>query len=554
MRIRYLSWQWFFVFSLMFLSVIALGVIAFGARQAQKLLEAEVNKHNRTLSFHIPGEVNSKISAWIEGTHQKLISALEKHNDFRSLGNQLTTDQSISAFFYIDLESSKATLMQSDSLLQFEIGIDNDELIHTKKHQKILQNFLQKYLTRESQKISNLPEFSGRIQTISDHSYQIHSKDTWRNLYINTVTRDGLKIGLIGILLDWDFMRRLLAVLVQKYPEVVIEIKGWGDPLYISYTGIRNLNFYESKLNSMSAIGPYPLSGYIKSVQIRIYYPQRWDFLGGPAFDSRYSRYFIERTKDMYELILAPLTLLLIGLLMLFFKLRKSAQRIRIQNDWIQNIAHDIQTPIHAMGSVLDILGESRETQNPQWNKFLRLELSRLHQTSRVFMQLARDDQASRKLHCTEFNFEKLIHRAIDTVKLMHMGRKPQINWDKNHGKLLIKADFNWLLDALINLLDNACKYSSGTPSIELKISLQGDKVKLKVSDQGYGIPDNEFKQVLQPFYRAQSSRTEGIHGNGLGLSIVQRVLIAHQGTVLIAANKPLGTVVVLEFPIKASA
>ena len=162
----------------------------------------------------------------------------------------------------------------------------------------------------------------------------------------------------------------------------------------------------------------------------------------------------------MYELILAPLTLLLIGLIMLFFKLRKSAQRIRIQNDWIQNIAHDIQTPIHAMGSVLDILGESRETQNTQWNKFLRLELSRLHQTSRVFMQLARDDQASRKLHCTEFNFEKLIHRAIDTAKLMHMGRKPQINWDKNHGELLIKADFNWLLDALINLLDNACKYS----------------------------------------------------------------------------------------------
>ena len=62
MRIRYLPWQWFFVFSLMFLSVVALGVIAFGARQAQKLLEAEVNKHNRTLSFHIPGEVNSKIS------------------------------------------------------------------------------------------------------------------------------------------------------------------------------------------------------------------------------------------------------------------------------------------------------------------------------------------------------------------------------------------------------------------------------------------------------------------------------------------------------------
>ena len=90
---------------------------------------------------------------------------------------------------------------------------------------------------------------------------------------------------MIGIILDWHFMRRLLAVLVQKYPEVVIEIKGWGDPLYISYSGTRKLNFYASKLNSMSAIGPYPLSEYIRSVQVRVYYPQRWDFLGRPAFD-----------------------------------------------------------------------------------------------------------------------------------------------------------------------------------------------------------------------------------------------------------------------------
>ena len=534
--------------------MVALGVIAFGAHQAQKLLEAEVNKHNRTISFHIPGEINSKISTWIEGTYQKLTSTLEKYQKFKDIGHALTNDQSISSFFYIDLESSKATLFESDNLIQFDhIGIDNTESIHTKNHKKILQNFFQKYMKKEGYKTSNFPRFPAKFETMSDHSYQIYNGKNWRNIYINVLTREGRKIGLIGIILDWHFLRRLLTVMVQKYPKVVIEIKGWGDPLYISYSGARNLDFYESKLDSMSAIGPYPVSEYIKSVRVRIYYPSNWDLLGGPAFDSRYSRYFIERTEDMYELILAPLTLLIIGLFMLFFKLRNSTQKIRIQNDWIQNIAHDIQTPIHAMGSVLDILEESKETPTPEWNRFLRLELNRLHQTSRVFMQLARDDQAARKLYSTEFKLEKLINHAIETTQLIHTGRKPKIEWNGINGELLIEADFEWLLDALINLLDNACKYSAGIPHVELEILLKDDKFQLKISDQGYGIPEKELKLVLLPFHRAQSPQTEGIHGNGLGLSIVQRVLLAHKGTILIRANQPNGTCVTLEMPIKVN-
>ena len=550
MRLRYVSWQWLFVFGIMLISTLALGVIAYGARQAHHLLEAEVNKHNRTLSFYIPGDLNSKISSWLDGTHQKFLSKIDNNKDFLKIGTELIQDQSISGLFYIDLDSKQVTLMESDQIRRFildETSTDNSQ----SKIQATLNAFLKAYFTKSIDEHNETPTLSSSIQVLSGHSHQIHHGESWRNLYVSAITQNNLKVGLIGIVLDWRFLRRLLTVLVEKYPKVKTQVIGWGEPMLIGYSGLRDINEIKHDLESMSSIGPFPLSKHIEKVKVKVYYPNEWDLLGGPAFNSRYTQYFIERTKDMYELIVAPLTLLLAGLMILYLNLRNSAQKIRIQNDWIQNIAHDIQTPIHAMGSVLDLLQESESKENLHWNKFLRLELSRLHQTSRVFMQLARDDQAARNIHSTSFKLSLLFERAINWAELVHMGKSPKIIWNREEAEFEIKADFDWLLDAMINLLDNACKYSPGNPQIELYCREDQSSYEINIADQGYGIPGNDFNEVLRPFYRAYSSQTEGIHGNGLGLSIVDRITKAHGGSVNIQPNSPKGIRVCLRLPKK---
>lgn len=551
MRLRYLSWQWFFVFGLMFLSIIALGIISYGARQSHKLLEAEVNKHNRTLSLYIPGELNKKISSWLDGTHQKFLDALEIRTDFESIGRELIADQSIAGFFYIDLDSSQAVVMESTKTRGFRLNSSKKE--SRSDHKNILKSFMAQYLS-DSEELGqiNLPNFSEELQILSGANLQIYHGQDWRSLFVSTVTHNNIKTGLVGIILDWHFLRRLLTVLTEKYPNVHTTVEGWGKPILISYSGTSELNSNTLNLAYLSSIGPFSLSNYMENVKIKVYYPIEWDSLGGPAFNSRYTQYFLERTKDMYELIIAPLTLLLCGLLLLFFNLRNSARKIRIQNDWIQNIAHDIQTPIHAMGSVLDLLQESETNPNSQWNKLLRLELSRLHQTSRVFMQLARDDQATRQLTISKFSLDTLIERAVDVAELIHVGRQPKIKWTPEQAKFTIEADFDWLLDSLINLLDNASKYSPESPEIDLSFTKNETWFSITVSDQGYGIPDSELSNVTQPFYRVHSTKTEGIHGNGLGLSIVKRITMAHGGQVIIKPNSPRGVSVQLKLPIKA--
>ena len=548
MRFRYISWQWFFVFGIMFISIVALGVIAYGAQQAQNLLEAEVNKHNRTLSFYIPGELNSKISSWLDGTHQKFLSKIENEKNFLKIGEELLQDQSISGFFYIDLDSMHVTLIESNRLRRFKLDGASQKKSQSKM-KIVLNEFIKAYFSKSIDEHKETPILSTNLQVLSGHSYQSYHGKNWRNLYVSAITQNNLKVGLIGIILDWNFLRRLLTVLVEKYPNVTTQVEGWGNPMLISYSGLRDVNEIKLNLESLSSIGPFPLSKHIENVKVKVYYPSEWDLLGGPAFNSRYTQYFIERTRNMYKLIIAPLTLLLVGLISLYINLRNSAQKIRIQNDWIQNIAHDIQTPIHAMGSVLDLLQESESSENAQWNKFLRLELSRLHQTSRVFMQLARDDRAARNLHRKSFIISLLFERSIHWAELVHMGKSPKINWNKEQANFKITADFDWLLDAMINLLDNACKYSPGNPEIELYCVENSSDFEINVADQGYGIPENAYIEVFRPFYRAYSSQTEGIHGNGLGLSIVDRITKAHGGSVSIQSNSPKGICVCIRLP-----
>ena len=99
----------------------------------------------------------------------------------------------------------------------------------------------------------------------------------------------------------------------------------------------------------------------------------------------------------------------------------------------------------------------------------------------------------------------------------------------------------------LLNLLENAVKYSPEGAPIILAIDKRDGKLQIEVSDQGYGIPDAEKEAVFEKFYRIGNEETRQATGTGLGLYIVQQVGKAHGGTIKISDNKTVGTVFLLE-------
>ena len=101
----------------------------------------------------------------------------------------------------------------------------------------------------------------------------------------------------------------------------------------------------------------------------------------------------------------------------------------------------------------------------------------------------------------------------------------------------------------VINLIENAIKYSSAGGSVDISLQENGNDIILQVKDEGYGIPDSEKKKVFEKFYRVGNEDTRKTKGTGLGLFIVSRFVEIYKGKIDLLDNTPKGTVFSLSFP-----
>jgi two-component system sensor histidine kinase KdpD len=108
--------------------------------------------------------------------------------------------------------------------------------------------------------------------------------------------------------------------------------------------------------------------------------------------------------------------------------------------------------------------------------------------------------------------------------------------------------DFTLIVQVLVNLLENAVKYSPRSSLIEISASLLDDKARLEVADRGVGIPPEDLTRVFDKFYRVQ--RPESVSGTGLGLSISKGIVEAHRGNIYARVREGGGTIVSVELPL----
>jgi signal transduction histidine kinase len=114
---------------------------------------------------------------------------------------------------------------------------------------------------------------------------------------------------------------------------------------------------------------------------------------------------------------------------------------------------------------------------------------------------------------------------------------------------ILVSGDYDLLKQMVLNIVDNAIKYTEKGERIKLSLDKTKDRVTLEVSDTGRGIPANDLPRVIEPFYRSEASRRSGIQGTGLGLAIVKSVVELHDGHIEIQSQVGVGTRVRVSLP-----
>ncbi len=229
-------------------------------------------------------------------------------------------------------------------------------------------------------------------------------------------------------------------------------------------------------------------------------------------------------------------------------------ERTAIQQNlnFMDMISHEYRTPLSVLCSSLDLLERKAATGNigdfEEQLMRLRKSTDRLRDIFECYLNEKRVNDATIKLDLQKTNLNTVLKSAIDYTE--HAYHEHVIRY---HSKVkndpLVSADAELLLTALTNLLDNSCKYSDSTATVDVELNVDEAMVVITISDRGMGIRTDELAKIFDKYYRSASVGQKP--GAGVGLFLVKKIVELHQGEITISSCVEAGTVAKIQLPIK---
>jgi signal transduction histidine kinase len=216
------------------------------------------------------------------------------------------------------------------------------------------------------------------------------------------------------------------------------------------------------------------------------------------------------------------------------------------QKRFVQHASHELKTPLTAIMAEAE-LALARDRDITDYKRTLNVvldETERLVRTTQGLLSLARIEEGSYQSEVIPISITKVCRTAVDTTKIHHPTRTIILN-EPAAGDLQVLGNMQLLEIALINLLDNAIKYSAEEVIVSLH---QGKEVVITIKDKGIGIPVADLERITSPLYRA--SNVSNIQGAGLGLSLVERIVSLHAGSLKIESAEGSGTSCIVKLPL----
>jgi len=233
---------------------------------------------------------------------------------------------------------------------------------------------------------------------------------------------------------------------------------------------------------------------------------------------------------------------------------RRQAALSQLRNDLVANVTHELKTPLSSMRLLVDTLRETPRLHEPTAREYLdliateNLRLSRLIENFLTFSRIERNKY--------QFDFQSVPAGAIAenaAAAVRERFNAPGCSFDTDIAPDLptVVADADAMVTALVNLLDNAWKYSHDNKRVTLTAAAENGAVVFKVTDNGIGLSPRDARRIFNRFYRVEPHRSQTGGGCGLGLSIVKFVVTAHQGTVRVESEPNRGSTFIISVPPK---
>ncbi len=264
------------------------------------------------------------------------------------------------------------------------------------------------------------------------------------------------------------------------------------------------------------------------------------------------------RQRTVY-LWTATLGILIIALLALAVAryLGRQMKLTQLKSDLIATVSHELKTPLSSMRVLIDTLLSGRCGEARQGQEYLQLiarENARLSRLIDNFLTFSRMERNKGAFEFAEVDVSEIVTTAVESVRDRFTAPACRLEVDVSPDLPRINADRDAVVTVLLNLMDNAWKYSGQQKHIAIRGRAEGHHVRLEVTDNGIGMSRRAMRKIFDRFYQVDRSLSRPAGGCGLGLSIVKFIIDAHGGSIHVTSQVGKGSTFTVTLPIKKTA
>lgn len=223
-----------------------------------------------------------------------------------------------------------------------------------------------------------------------------------------------------------------------------------------------------------------------------------------------------------------------------------------IRRDFVANVSHELKTPITAIKGFIETLIDGAIDDPPTARRFLTIlanQSDRLQAIIDDLLSLSRLEQSEgRQLEVERFNLCQILTNAIQVCADKAERRTVEVVL-RCDSSLTAVANPVLLEQAIINLVDNAVKYSPEHSEVVVEARREAGSLSVSVADRGIGIPEKDLPRIFERFYRVEKARSRELGGTGLGLAIVKHIALSHRGEVMVSSTLGEGSTFTLRLP-----
>lgn len=263
---------------------------------------------------------------------------------------------------------------------------------------------------------------------------------------------------------------------------------------------------------------------------------------------------FTSKSLRLYYILIFTIILVIaLGVIFILQDISREQELSRMKAEFISNITHEIKTPITTIRNLAENVNEGWVTSDEKQHDYFRIiagESEKLGHLIEKTLDFSRIESGGKRYSMEPCSLNEVIEKTLKRFSILTAGQEIKMSLNLENDLPEVSIDRLAIEQALLNLLDNAIKYSPGKKNVRLTSISDGNYVKISVADSGIGVATRDRSRIFDKFYRSQTGEAMNIRGSGIGLTLVKEIVEVHGGIISLESKRNKGSTFTVRLPV----